>query len=114
MSPVADMNLWEYLTFNRGQNVHKQYLRMFFGCLSSALHYLHSNRVQHKDIKPQNVLVKGTTILLTDFGTARVWEEGDRTTTEGPISAYTPRYSAPEVADNYVCQLNDRSNVVPT
>lgn len=111
MSPVADMNLWEYLTSNRGQNVHKQYLRTFFGCLSSALHYLHSNRVQHKDIKPQNVLVKGTTILLTDFGTARVWEEGDRTTTEGPVSAYTPRYSAPEVADNYVGQLNHRSNV---
>ena len=42
------------------------------GDLVSALHYLHSNRVLHRDIKPQNILLDTQgTAKLCDFGFAR-------------------------------------------
>lgn len=37
--------------------------------LVSALHYLHSQRILHRDMKPQNILVgRGGAIKLCDFG----------------------------------------------
>ena len=40
--------------------------------LVSALYYLHSNRILHRDMKPQNILIgKGGAIKLCDFGFAR-------------------------------------------
>ena len=38
-----------------------------------ALPYLHSHRVMHRDMKPQNILVGANgTVKLCDFGFARV------------------------------------------
>lgn len=37
--------------------------------LVSALYYLHSHRIMHRDMKPQNILVcQGGCIKLCDFG----------------------------------------------
>lgn len=37
--------------------------------LTSALFYLHSHRILHRDMKPQNILVgKGGAVKLCDFG----------------------------------------------
>ena len=37
-----------------------------------ALHYLHSARVLHRDMKPQNILLTENGIKLCDFGFARM------------------------------------------
>ncbi|KAF2257373.1 kinase-like protein [Trematosphaeria pertusa] len=72
-------------------------LRTFFGCLAASLAYLHDNSVRHKDIKPQNILVRSGNVLLTDFGLSRDFADDIGSTTSG-ITPSTPRYSPPEVA----------------
>ena len=44
--------------------------------LVQALHYLHSNRVIHRDMKPQNILIcPNGVVKLCDFGFARVMSQ---------------------------------------
>jgi len=71
-------------------------LRSFFGCLASAVRYLHRARIRHRDIKPQNILVKADRVLLADFGIAYSWENLHRATTTAD-SGKTLIYAAPEV-----------------
>jgi serine/threonine protein kinase len=99
MSPVADCNLREFLDVSPLSMENLSLLRTFFGCLTAALCYLHENRIRHKDIKPQNVLVKGHQVFLTDFGISLDWTELGHSTTSGP-TIRSPRYCAPEVADD--------------
>ena len=97
MVPVADMNLAAYLKRSMNEESRKICLRRFFGCLANALLYLHDKHVQHKDIKPENILVKNQQVYLTDFGTSKSWDSGTSKTTQGTVFAFTPRYCAPEV-----------------
>ena len=69
------------------QSVSKQLIR--------ALHYLHSNRILHRDMKPQNILVaSGGTVKLCDFGFARAMSHNTLVLTS--IKG-TPLYMAPEL-----------------
>ncbi|KAF2733021.1 kinase-like protein, partial [Polyplosphaeria fusca] len=107
MSPVAEMDLksfLERLCANMkasialdGVQQEISSLRAFFGCLAASISFLHDNRIRHKDLKPQNILIAGGTVVLTDFGLSRHFTDGQGSTTSGPTSA-TPRYSPPEVA----------------
>lgn len=63
--------------------------------LVQALHYLHSNRVIHRDMKPQNILVGAHgRIKLCDFGFARAMSSNTVVLTS--IKG-TPLYMAPEL-----------------
>jgi serine/threonine protein kinase len=101
MTPVADCNLAEYLTLAGspdGVGRRRSHLRDFFGCLSNALAYLHNSKIRHKDIKPQNILVKRHHVLFTDFGLARDLVDASGGTTEG-ATPLTPKYCSPEVGN---------------
>ncbi len=115
MAPVADGNLAWFMDSISGATAgettttttpteKRALLRTFFGCLASALSYLHASQIRHKDVKPQNVLVMTATgaagVLLTDFGLSLDWADLSRSTTKGAPAALTPRYAAPEVADH--------------
>lgn len=72
-------------------------LRQSFGCLATALSYLHEQRVRHKDIKPGNILISDGRVYLCDFGISRDWSMSEHSTTEGDVLKFTRRYCAPEV-----------------
>lgn len=99
LSPIADMDLSIYLADNPiPPSLSKNAtIRTWFGCLVTGLQYLHEKSIRHKDIKPQNILVKGERVLFTDFGLSRDSTDCTGSTTSGP-AMMTPRYCAPEVA----------------
>ncbi|DBB07857.1 TPA: hypothetical protein ACH3X3_009258 [Trebouxia sp. C0006] len=69
------------------QSIAKQLVR--------ALHYLHSNRVIHRDMKPQNILIGANGVVkLCDFGFARAMSCNTMVLTS--IKG-TPLYMAPEL-----------------
>ena len=63
--------------------------------LVDALHYLHSNRVIHRDMKPQNILIGSNNVIkLCDFGFAR--SMSNKTVVLNSVKG-TPLYMAPEL-----------------
>ena len=63
--------------------------------LVQALHYLHSNRILHRDMKPQNILISSQgRVKLCDFGFARAMSK--ETVMVTSIKG-TPLYMAPEL-----------------
>jgi len=98
MSPVAEMDLGAYLTRCTLSN-HPE-LRTFFGCLATALEFLHEQKVRHKDIKPGNILVDHGNVLFADFGLSLDFTDASGSTSTGMTTGMTPRYCAPEVAQH--------------
>ncbi|KAF2183105.1 kinase-like protein [Zopfia rhizophila CBS 207.26] len=98
MSPVAEVDLAAY--FTRADTSKYGELRTFFGCLASALKFLHERNVQHKDIKPGHILVHHGNVLFTDFGLSVDFiaaTSSRSTTTSEESMTPTWRYYPPEV-----------------
>ncbi|KAI9821204.1 MAG: hypothetical protein M1827_003938 [Pycnora praestabilis] len=102
IEPIADCNLKEYLCrFGGIPNDDLPTFRTYFGCLARAVEYLHSEGIRHKDIKPENILLKADQILLSDFGTALDWRGSmNQSMTTGLTDRATSRYQSPEVAEH--------------
>lgn len=100
MDPVAEKDLEAFLSQGMFKPAEYACIREAFGCLCSAVVYLHSQNVRHKDIKPQNILVKERKVFITDFGLAINWKTLGRSTTTGDHGPISRQYAAPEVMDN--------------
>jgi len=74
-----------------------EFLYSKIGCLTSAIAYLHEQKVRHKDLKPSNVLLSRNNLWVTDFGTSTDFSLLSTSATENGERG-TPKYFAPEVA----------------
>ncbi|KAF2839309.1 kinase-like protein [Patellaria atrata CBS 101060] len=103
---------------------HRPTLLKFFGCLASAIDYVHGDSkhgLKHMDIKPENIIVKQIddrresdeeyfTVVLSDFGLARTAAFGEQTqnTASSGTTGFTRDYAAPEVIPQYWEQSHSR------
>jgi len=62
-------------------------LRQFLKCYS----FLYKKGLAHRDLKPQNILVKKGKMKITDFGSAK--EQTDKTER---TNLHTPNYASPQ------------------
>ncbi|CAL7950801.1 unnamed protein product [Xylocopa violacea] len=95
VTEYADKELYEIL--GKAGRLSEQRAQVIACDLVSALYYLHSNRVLHRDLKPQNVLLESNGVAkLCDFGFARSMSTGTHVLTS--IKG-TPLYMAPELIE---------------
>jgi tRNA A-37 threonylcarbamoyl transferase component Bud32 len=90
-------------TLDRGES-----LRLL-GQLCDGLGHAHAKKLIHRDIKPQNLLLRSSDdcLKITDFGIARAAEETTRLTRPGKVIG-TDRYMAPEqLADGRITPATD-------
>lgn len=82
----------------------EQQVRVIAKQLVRALHYLHMNRIIHRDMKPQNILIgKNGAVKLADFGFARTLSQ--QTVVLTSIKG-TPLYMAPELVQEQPYNLS--------
>lgn len=93
VTEIAYGELFEILQDDK--NLPEDEVRKIARQLVHALHYLHTHRIIHRDMKPQNVLVGANdSVKLCDFGFARAMS--CQTTVLTSIKG-TPLYMAPEL-----------------
>jgi serine/threonine protein kinase len=108
MEHVEGGTLEDRLTRRRRSLDRAEGLRLL-GQLCEGLGHAHAKKLVHRDIKPQNLLLRDSDncLKITDFGIARAAEETTRLTRPGKVIG-TDRYMAPEqLADGRITPATD-------
>lgn len=75
-----------------------------------GIDFLNQQKVQHRDIKPHNLLLFGGSVKVADFGLAKLMEH----TVNDHSGAVTPAYAAPEFLKNLTSPCSDQYSLAVT
>ncbi|MFO0805905.1 MAG: tubulin-like doman-containing protein [Gemmataceae bacterium] len=105
---LADRNLWDRYRECRGQGlpgIPRDELLRYMEETAEALDLMNNHyKIQHLDVKPQNLFLVFNHVKVGDFGLAKLLER-DRTAVTGGV---TPVYAAPETFEGYVSRFSDQ------
>ena len=94
MEYIGQKTMFHYLKDKPGRKVSEDVGRIIFKQIVSAVAYLHSKNIAHRDIKLENIMIgKNKQIKLIDFGFSVTCKEGKNIR----IICGTPSYMAPEL-----------------
>lgn len=94
----GDLGTFFYEKKKSGENFSEEHVKKYMIQIANVLKYLRDNNIVHRDIKPQNILLKktesiGYDIKLIDFNFARELDDNSLANT----ICGTPLYMAPEI-----------------
>ncbi|XP_015720936.2 MAPK/MAK/MRK overlapping kinase [Coturnix japonica] len=68
---LMDMNIYELIKGRRKPLPEKK-IKNYMYQLCKSLDHIHRNGIFHRDVKPENILIKQNTLKLADFGSCRM------------------------------------------
>ncbi|XP_043283197.1 MAPK/MAK/MRK overlapping kinase-like [Venturia canescens] len=68
---LMDMSLYDLIRGKKGRTLTEKRIKVYLYQLLKGLEHLHKHGLFHRDVKPENILVKGDTVKLADLGSIR-------------------------------------------
>src|SRR5882724_10528303 len=95
--------------YPRGSRLPLPTIVSYVNQMADALHYAHTHRVVHRDVKPENMLIgRRQEILLSDFGIALVTQSTQESVPGLQNMAGTVAYMAPEQIQSHAVPASDQ------
>lgn len=84
-----------FADFIHGKKLKEKYAKVFMIQIRDAIKYLYENKILHRDLKPQNILISDNNFIkLCDFGFAKIFDDENYLI---QTICGTPIYMAPEI-----------------